>query len=195
MVPRGLAAKQSRRRLLHRRRRDGKTDYKQRLGLIKSGEIRAIVRRTLSGVIVQFTEYNPEGDRTLASATSAQLKEFGWGVSAGNVPAAYLTGLLAGTKAKAAGVESAILDIGLQTGTKGSRLYAVLKGIIDAGISIPHNPEILPTDKRINGEHIVAWAPKAKTPSFSQYKTRPEELPKLFADTKAKIIQAKKAQG
>ena len=38
--------------------------------------------------------------------------------------------------------------------TKGSRIFASLKGILDAGIDIPHNEEVLPSEERIKGEHI-----------------------------------------
>jgi hypothetical protein len=39
---------------------------------------------------------------------------------------------------------------------KGSRIYAALKGAVDAGLEIPYNPEVLPDDSRISGEHIIA---------------------------------------
>jgi large subunit ribosomal protein L18 len=73
----------------------------------------------------------------------------------GNVPAAYLTGLLAGKKAKRLNVNEAILDIGLQNSTKGSRIYAAVKGIIDSGVNVPHDVEMLPKEDRLTGKHIV----------------------------------------
>lgn len=136
----------------HKRRREQKTNYKKRLGLIKSGRVRLIIRKSLTHINVQFIEYKPDGDRTLASAFSNELKKFGWMFNCGNVPAAYLTGLLAGLKAKK--IKEAVLDLGLQTSTKGSRLYAALKGVIDAGIDVSHSKEILPDDSRILGKHI-----------------------------------------
>ncbi|UCE75163.1 MAG: 50S ribosomal protein L18, partial [Methanomassiliicoccales archaeon] len=82
------------------------------------------------------------------------LEKFGWKGSTSNLPAAYLTGYLAGKRAKSAGVEKAVLDIGLNTPTRGSRIFASLKGLLDAGIDIPHNEEIIPSEERIYGAHI-----------------------------------------
>jgi large subunit ribosomal protein L18 len=138
----------------HKRRRKLKTDYRKRLALVKSDKIRLVIRRSLDNVTVQFIEYNPEGDRTLASAFSQELKKFDWKLPTGNIPAAYLTGLLAGKKAKGK-VKEAILDIGLHSSTKGSRIYAALKGVLDSGIIVPHEKEILPDEKRIKGAHIA----------------------------------------
>lgn len=151
-----------------KRRREQKTDYNKRLSLIKSGKIRLVIRRSLNNVKVQFIEYDAKGDKTLVTAFSTELKKFGW-TRTGNVPGAYLTGLLAGKKAKGKKIEEAILDLGLQTSTKGSRIYAALKGVLDAGIKVPHSKEILPNEDRTKGVHIS------------------EELVKQFEDVKNKI--------
>src|SRR3972149_5859822 len=136
-----------------RRRREAKTDFDQRLALVKSGEVRIVIRRRLNNISVQFINYHRDGDKTVASSFSSELRKYGWTFSNGNIPAAYLTGLLAGFKAKAH-VKTAILDAGLQTSTKGSRIYSALKGVIDSGINVPHSQEILPSDQRIKGLHI-----------------------------------------
>jgi large subunit ribosomal protein L18 len=104
---------------------------------------------------VQFVEYNPQGDKILASAISNELvKEYGWKYSASNTPAAYLTGFLAGKRAKEKGIEHGVLDIGLYHPTVGSTLFASLKGVLDAGIECPHDAQMLPKEERINGVHI-----------------------------------------
>ena len=87
--------------------------------------------------------------------TATELSNYGWDASTGNIPAAYLTGFLAGLRAKSRGVKEAILDVGLNPPIKGSRIYAALKGVVDAGLDVPHNPDVLPDDSRISGEHIV----------------------------------------
>jgi len=138
----------------HRRRRMQKTDYRKRFALLKSGKIRLVVRKSLNNMIVQFIRYEPKGDNTLVSACSKKLGDFGWKSGGGNVPAAYLTGLMAGVKAKKAGVKEAIADIGIQTSTKGSRIYAAIKGVIDSGISINCSKDILPSEDRLLGKHI-----------------------------------------
>lgn len=150
-----------------RRRREGKTDYRQRLKLLKSGKTRAIVRKTLSKVIVQFANYDEKGDKIVSSTTSNELKKVGWKYSLKNTPACYLTGLIAGKRALKNGVKEAVLDIGLikirkritkekskRVSGRGWRVFAVLKGLIDAGINIQHSKEILPSEDRIKGKHI-----------------------------------------
>jgi len=136
-----------------KRRRKNKTNYKKRLALLKSEGTRLVIRKSLSNIFVQFVNFDPKGDKTVACAFSTELRKLGWNKT-GNIPAAYLTGLLAGKKAKEKKVDNAILDLGLQTSTKGSRLYAALKGVIDSGINVPHSEDILPSEDRILGKHI-----------------------------------------
>ncbi len=137
-----------------RRRREGRTDYRRRQRLLRSALPRAVVRKTLNQTLVQIVEADASGDRVVASAQSLDLKEHGWSVGTGNVPAAYLTGYLAGKRAVAKGVKGAVLDIGVQQPTRGGRLFAALQGLIDAGLEVPHSEEILPAKERIRGEHI-----------------------------------------
>jgi len=152
-----------------KRRKKKKTNYKKRLALIKSGKTRLVIRRTISNISVQFINFNNRGDETIASANSTELKKLGWNKT-GNVPAAYLTGLLAGKKARDKKIEEANLDLGIQTSTKGSRLYAALKGVLDSGIKVPHSEDILPNENRIKGKHIS------------------EDIEKQFEDIKNKIV-------
>ena len=60
-------------------------------------------------------------------------------------------------KAKKASQDSAILDIGLNRATPGARVFAALKGAVEAGLAIPHGEEILPSDERVKGAHIAAY--------------------------------------
>ncbi|MFP3318144.1 MAG: 50S ribosomal protein L18, partial [Thermoplasmata archaeon] len=69
-------------------------------------------------------------------------------------PAAYLTGYLAGLRAKKAEIENAVLDSGLLKPTKGGRIYAALKGLVDAGIDIPHGDGTEPDEERLKGKHL-----------------------------------------
>ncbi len=156
-------------RVKMRRRREGKTNYRKRLALLKSGKPRAVVRKTLRYIIVQLAEYHEDGDKILLGVTSRKLKDYGWSGSFKNTPAAYLTGYLAGKLALKKGIKEAILDIGLQRPVKGSRVFAALKGMLDAGLEIPHGDGIFPSEERIKGLHIS------------------EDLGKLFDDVKAKM--------
>jgi large subunit ribosomal protein L18 len=137
-----------------RRRREGRTDYRQRQRLLRGRVPRAVVRQSHRNANVQFISYDEAGDKVLAAATSKELEKLGWTGATGNLPAAYLTGYLAGKRAAERGVNEAVLDIGLKGPARGSAVFAALKGMIDAGIEIPHGEEVLPTPERINGAHI-----------------------------------------
>ena len=143
-----------------RRRKEGRTDYYQRLRLIISRRPRFVVRKTTGQIIVQLIVAEMTGDRTLVSATSGELSKFGYTGYTRNTPAAYLTGMLCAIRAQKAGYEGGILDIGLNRATKGSRVFAALKGAIEAGFDIPYGETILPDDDRVKGVHIAAYAPE-----------------------------------
>ena len=140
-----------------RRRREGKTDYYQRTRLIVADVPRMVVRKTNRHIIVQLVTAELDGDRTLVAANSAELEKYGYKGSTSSTPAAYLTGMLFAVKAKKAQQESAILDIGLNRATPGARVFAALKGAVEAGLAIPHGEEILPSDERAKGAHIAAY--------------------------------------
>ncbi len=197
-------AKDSRYCVQLRRRKEGKTDYKARKALVISGKPRLVVRNTLKNVIAQIIVAKPHGDEVLVSAHSRELKKYEWKAHAGNLSSAYLTGLLCGLKAKAQGVKEVILDIGLHSPSKGARVFAMLKGVLDAGVHVPHSEEKLPDEKRIEGEHIAQYAeslasnPEEYQSKFSKYleqKLPPEDLPKHFAKVKTKILAAFKSGG
>ena len=177
-------------RVPYRRRREGKTNYRKRLKLLLSRKPRLVVRITNRRVIAQVVEYHPDGDRTLVYADSKELEKFGWKGDLNNTPAAYLTGLLVGKKAKDAGIEEAILDIGLRTPSRGARVFAVLKGAVDAGLEVPHSEEILPDESRIRGEHIAAYY-EQNPERFAEYEKRglkPSDLPAHVDEVKSKIM-------
>lgn len=144
-----------------RRRRTGQTDYAKRLALLKGRTTRLVVRRSNRGVTVQFVDFDPKGDVVRAAATSKDLAPHGWDASLGSTSAAYLTGLLAGQRARKSGVAKAVLDLGRQQPTPGGRLFAALKGAVDAGVDVPHGKEMLPKPERIEGAHLPS-APVAK---------------------------------
>ncbi len=188
----------SRYRVQLRRRREQKTDYQARKAFVLSRKPRIVSRSSLKHTIVQIVVAKPFGDVVLASAHSKELvKKYGWKAATGNLPAAYLTGLLCGLKAKAAGVTEAILDIGLVSPTKGSKVFTVMSGVLDAGVDVPHDDEKILKD-RAEGEHIVAYAeslgaPEEYAPQFSTYvakKLAPEQLNEHFGQVKTAVFAA-----
>ncbi|WP_455369252.1 50S ribosomal protein L18 [[Eubacterium] cellulosolvens] len=187
-----------------RRRREGNTNYTQRKALLASGIPRLIIRITGKHTIAQLTESTPTGDRVVTSANSKELtNKFGWKGGSNNIPASYLTGLLAGKRANSKKMKKAIVDIGLRRISKGSRIFCTLKGAIDSGLDVPHNVEILPEEGRIKGEHIAEYA-KQLSSKPDQYKTRfsqylnkglkPEDLPEHFEQIKNKILETSKEE-
>ena len=144
-------------RLRFKRRRDGETDYRRRMKLLRGETPRAVVRISNTQTICQLVEFNPDGDIVIASVNGKTLVDkYSWPEDASrkSIPASYLTGFALAKNAISSGHESAILDIGLSASSKGSRVFAALKGMIDAGLEIPHGVDVLPDEDRINGMHI-----------------------------------------
>ena len=72
------------------------------------------------------------------------------------------------------------MDTGLHASTKGSGIYAALKGVLDAGLTINHSEENLPPQARIEGKHIEAIAKKGA----ESKKTKTEDISKNFLQVK-----------
>lgn len=187
-----------------RRRREGKTDYHARKALVISGVPRLVTRTSINNMIAQVVVAKPKGDEVLVSAHSRELVKYGWKAPRGNISAAYLTGFLCGLKAKAHGVEEAILDIGLYRPTKGARVFALLKGVLDAKVNVPHSEEKLPDEKRIKGEHIAKYAEslageaeeyQLRWSNYLKQGLKPETLPKHFEQVKKQMVDAFKSRG
>lgn len=148
-----------------RRRRERKTDYKARLMLLKSFLPRIVIRKTNRYIIVQLVESREAQDIVLCTVNSKGLIKYGWPSShAGSLkstPAAYLTGLLFAKRIRENKIQikKAIVDLGLASATKGSRLFACVKGLADSGINLPHSAEIFPDEPRIYGRHMKKEIP------------------------------------
>jgi large subunit ribosomal protein L18 len=91
------------------------------------------------------------------------------------------------------------LDVGLHIPSKGTRIFAALKGVVDAGVEVPHSEDILSDEDRISGKHIADYAsqlasePEVYKQRFSEYlskKSRPEEIPERFSAVKDKITSS-----
>ena len=161
----------------YRRKRKGLTNYKKRLKLLSSGKPRFVVRKSNNATVCQIITYDATGDKTVVAASSLELKKYGYKGHTGNLSAAYLTGLMCGLKAKKQNIVEAILDLGLYHSTKGSSIYAALKGLVDAGIKIPHNEKIIPEERRIKGYHIADYAKVLKAKDPQKYEKLFSEFP------------------
>jgi len=136
-----------------RRLREEKTNYKKRGTMLMGKRDFITVNITNENTQVQILKPGMTGDKVVASAHSRYLLEKGWKGSRKSVPAAYLTGYLAGKKALGQGAKDAILYTGTKKYTQ--RMAAALKGVIDAGLQVPASEETFPSDDRINGEHLT----------------------------------------
>jgi len=187
-------------RVSFRRRRKGKSDYQLRKALVVSGLPRLVIRGSLKNIVAQLVKAEIDGDKVIVSAHSGELtKKYGWQGGCGNLSAAYLTGLLCGYKAIGQGFKETVLDIGLQYPSKGSRVFAALKGVLDAGVTVSHDRDKLPSKERIEGQHVVEYAKQllsnqdAYQKRFSEQLSRglrPEELGNHFAHVREKIVSS-----
>jgi large subunit ribosomal protein L18 len=185
-----------------RRRDEGKTNYHKRLKLLKSRKLRLVVRVTNNHTRVQIIQSKLGGDKILISAFSKELPiKFNWNANTGNVPAAYLTGYLAGMRAKSKNIQEAIFDLGIFYHR--NRVLAACKGVIDSGINIPYREEFFPEnlEDRVKGTHIEDYAKTLKSNEpekyeklFSGYinknKVNPQKISQLFSNS-LKLINNK----
>jgi large subunit ribosomal protein L5e len=177
------------------------------------------------------------GDTILAAAYSHELPRYGLPVGLTNYAACYATGLLLGRrllktlkldthyegKVKADGelfsVEEkadgprpfrALLDVGLARTSTGARIFAALKGALDAGLNVPHSETRFRgydgTEKKYDaaeargylfGSHISAYMNELKDEDEEHYKThfsryikhgiKPDDLEALYTKVHAAI--------
>ena len=144
-----------------RRRRQRKTNYKNRLNLLKSMKPRLTVRKTNKHTLAQVIIYNQDGDKIVAQAHTKDLASHGWSHAKSNIPSAYLVGMLVATRAKAVKATEVVVDLGMQSLVKGGRLYAVLKGALDGGLSFPVDESVFPSEDRLTGGHIASFNKKS----------------------------------
>jgi len=85
----------------YRRRREGKTDYRARRGMVTQDKTkygapkyRLVVRFTNKDVIAQIVHAEVKGDKVLMAAYAHELPQFGLNYGLTNYAAAYATGLL-----------------------------------------------------------------------------------------------------
>jgi large subunit ribosomal protein L18 len=133
--------------------------------LLEGRKPRVVVRKSNKYIIIQYIESKAAQDAVKVSVSSKDLLDYGWPeAKAGSLKslgAAYLAGIIFGSKVKK--FAPAILDTGLIRSTKGSRIYAAVKGMTDSGFKIPCSPEVMPTEERIKNENIKEFFDKVKS--------------------------------
>lgn len=141
-----------------RRRRENKTDYLKRMKLLKSGKPRIVFRKTNKNVIVQYVISDEAQDKVIFGFDSRELLKHGWPKNASgslkSITATYLAGFLAGKKIEKEKLENPIIDFGMMRVLHKTKVYAFIKGLIDAGVEIECDEENFPEEERINGESL-----------------------------------------
>ena len=134
---------------IFKRRRTKQTNYAKRKTMIISKSLLLCIRISNKHSTFQFVQPQINGDDIKSGNHSSQLKKFGWTGSGKSKSGLYLTGYLAGKKAKSIGINNAILYTGMISFKSGSRLVSGLKGIIDSGISIPVGDNLFTDDEKL----------------------------------------------
>jgi len=187
---------------LLRRRREGVTDYRSRKKAITSQKPLLVIRVSNRNVSSQFVKPTVKGDIVLSATHSKELVKLGWRGSTKSTPACYLLGLLAGKKALAAGVKEAVAYNGLVPFIRGSRISALVKGVVDSGVQVPVGEEAFPDSERLTGKSIADYAAKLEGEDKDSYSKsfsgllkggfKPEGYPAEFEKVKVAISGATK---
>ncbi|MDD4983497.1 MAG: 50S ribosomal protein L18 [Candidatus ainarchaeum sp.] len=135
----------------YRRRTELRTNYEKRFGMLKSKIPRIVVRLTNKRVIMQYVLHNLKGDNVKLNVYSDVLSGIGLKTASYKSRfSGYLAGYYFGKKVVALKLKKeAILDLGMQKIHKGGKLFSVLKGMVDSGMAIAHEPEVLPDMKTL----------------------------------------------
>jgi len=181
-----------------RRIRERKTNYRKREKLLIGKKDFVTVNVSDQNVSAQLIRPNLIGDTVMASVHSNELLSYGWKGSRKNIPSCYLVGLLLGKKCIQKKITKAILYIGKRHFT--TKIAACLKGLSEAGLEMPFSENIIPSEERIQGNHIAEYAKKLKT-NDDLYKSRfssnlgsglePEKYPIHFSEVKDRIVNGK----
>ncbi len=182
-----------------RRKRERKTNYKKRLKYISSNKPRIVIRTSNNNVKIQAIKFSENGDLALNTVNSTDLRKLGWKGSTGNLPSAYLTGLLFGSRIKDK-IKEGVIDVGLKSVRKNTRISAIIKGIVDSGLIVPHSESVFPSEDKINGKITSEFSKKLRESDENKYKKQfskylkeglnPEDLTGHFDEIKKKAIGA-----
>jgi len=181
-----------------RRIREGKTNYRKREKLLIGKKDFVTVNVSDENVSAQLIRPDLLGDKVMASVHSNELLSYGWKGSRKNIPSCYLVGLLLGKKCLQKKITRAILYIGKRHFT--TKIAACLKGLSEAGLEMPFSENIIPSEQRIQGNHIAEYAKKLKA-NDELYKSRfssnlglglePEKYPSHFSEVQDRIVNEK----
>ncbi len=140
------------------RRRSNKTDYGKRLKILKSERPRIVFRKTNKFVIAQYVTSDETKDKVEIGVNSKQLMNFGWPEdfkgSLKSLPASYLTGFLIGKKILKEKKDAPIIDLGMIRTVHKTKIFAFVKGVVDAGVELKADEKAFPEEDRIKGKNL-----------------------------------------
>lgn len=143
---------------LRRRRKENRTDYRKRMGLLKGHAPRAVFRKSNRYIIAEYVTSREAQDAVVFGTTSRILLKHGWPEdmkgSLKSIPASYLTGFYFGKKILEKKLRIPILDLGMMRNVNKSRAFAFIKGLVDSGIKVKHKAESFPDEERIKGKKL-----------------------------------------
>nr|AJS12673.1 50S ribosomal protein L18P [uncultured archaeon] len=143
---------------LKRRRREKKTDYGKRLGLLKGNVPRVVFRKSNKYLIAQYIVSSEAQDSVVFGVTSKILLKNRWPEdmrgSLKSLPAAYLTGFYLGRKILEKNLQTPIIDFGVMRIVSKSRAFAFILGLVDSGVKIKHKKETFPEEEKIHGKKL-----------------------------------------
>lgn len=151
---------------LKKRRKENRTDYANRLKLLKSEKPRVVFRKTNRYIIAQYVASEDAQDKIEIGTNSKQLIKYGWpkefAGSLKSISASYLTGFLIGKKIIHEKKETPIVDIGMIRNLHGSKVFGFLKGLKDSGVKIKCDEKFFPNKEKIEIKKIPFERIKAK---------------------------------
>ena len=157
-----------------RRRRENKTDYLKRIGLLKSGKPRVVFRKTNKYIISQYVSSHEAQDKVEIETNSKELLNKGWPKefegSLKSIPASYLVGFLMAKKIEKSKKESPIIDLGMIKTIHKTKGFAFIKGLIEGGLEISCPEESFPDKEKLEGKNLKQDFSK----NFSEIKSKIE---------------------
>jgi len=199
---------------------------------------RLVARFTNKTIIAQVVYSEIIGDKVLCSAYSFELPKYGITLGLTNYAAAYCTGLLLarrlltklGMDKQFKGVEDnskigedfeqeeqderrpfkCILDVGLARTTTGSKVFAVMKGMCDGGVYVPHSASRFigggedekALRERILGGHVANYMKQLSADDADKYKKQfgryiakgiaPEALENIYIEVFLNLLYSNK---
>jgi large subunit ribosomal protein L18 len=143
-------------RVAKRRRRENKTDYGKRIKMLSGSMPRIVFRKSNRYIVAQYVSSQNAQDKIEWEVGSKDLLKHGWPKenqgSLKSIPAAYLTGFLAGQKIMKESLAKPIVDFGMQRVLHKTKTYSFLKGLDDSGVKIGNNEKFFPEEDRIKGK-------------------------------------------